>query len=61
MDILKDTALSTETLHLLQTFCTFERCSAPLTTVLHLQQTLRPTTDILHIKMTPGTSEKDAL
>ncbi len=50
----------TETLHLLQAFCTSERCSAPLTTILHLQQTLRPTTDILHLIMTPGTSERSS-
>ena len=50
----------TETLHLLQILCTSERCSVPLTTILHLQQTLRPiyTTDTLHLKMTPGTSER---
>jgi hypothetical protein len=65
MDILKDTALSTETLHLLQTFCTFDRCSAshlgcsaPLATVLHLQSPLRPAKDTLYLIMTPGTSER---
>jgi hypothetical protein len=67
MDILKDTALSTETLHLLQTFCTFDICSEPhwrrstsLATMLHLQPTLRPATDTLHLKTTPCTSERSS-